>query len=259
MPDPLTQRLAPTHRGFTLIELLVVISIIALLIGILLPVLGAAKESAKAIQCASNHKTLGLANQLYIDENKGFFPQPFQDSDITVAKTGRTKGEWLWFNALDEYLSQVSQTYKRAADRNYNSYKQDPVYEDFGEDTGKTGGYGSRTIKMNQHFGDLARKSIKFHRLASMKETTETVVFFDGVSRDLGLSIRSSLNTAFHGDEQDAYPRHNGAANVAFVDGHVEGVSQETQTITISKLKHDAWFKESDARQELIWDFDAPN
>ena len=61
-------------NGFTLIELLVVIAIIGVLASLLLPALGSAKERAKLIKCVSNQKQIGVAFQLYGDDNDERFP-----------------------------------------------------------------------------------------------------------------------------------------------------------------------------------------
>lgn len=59
---------------FTLIELLVVISIIALLIGILLPALASARKTSQASQCMSNMRQIGIGMQVYTDTFKSYFP-----------------------------------------------------------------------------------------------------------------------------------------------------------------------------------------
>lgn len=82
--------MAHPSKAFTLIELLVVIAIIALLLGIMMPALHKAKESAREAVCKSNLRNVGLGLTMYL-----------QDNDFKPADNDRTNG-FFWYDSMGQ-------------------------------------------------------------------------------------------------------------------------------------------------------------
>jgi prepilin-type N-terminal cleavage/methylation domain-containing protein/prepilin-type processing-associated H-X9-DG protein len=91
------------RAAFTLIELLAVIMIIAVLAGLLFPVLRNMTERGNATRCLSNMRQLGAATQTYVADHEGAFPQEgMAGGGVDLNKTSA------WFNALAEYIGAES-------------------------------------------------------------------------------------------------------------------------------------------------------
>jgi prepilin-type N-terminal cleavage/methylation domain-containing protein len=102
----LASRPRPTSKkaAFTLIELLVVIAIIALLVGILLPALGKARDSARGVQCQTNVRSIVTALTLYSNDWKAKFPP---NDDTAVVPPGQLRPYWYDTERIGVYLPQV--------------------------------------------------------------------------------------------------------------------------------------------------------
>jgi len=90
------------RRAFTLIELLTVIAIIGILAAILIPTIGSVRQKARAADCTSRLRQLGIAVRLFSDENKGMAP-PWRGK-VTDPNIPGAQGV-LWYQALISYMT----------------------------------------------------------------------------------------------------------------------------------------------------------
>lgn len=99
IPQPRRRRCA-RPQGFTLIELLVVIAIIALLMSILMPALGQAREQARSVVCLTNLRNLGTAVMNYSSDNKGLSIPARYRPDTDPVGGARLQSEDMWSTIL---------------------------------------------------------------------------------------------------------------------------------------------------------------
>ena len=179
------------RRGFTLIELLVVIAIIAILAAILFPVFARAREKSRQTACLSNCKQIGLASTMYA--------QDYDECLVMRATLNAGGSEVRWYHALQPYM------------------KNQQVYVC---PTSGGKGYGGMDYGANCHI--IATSA---YGLAVVKYPSETLAFADSdwtQSRDdHGNSNAWRLYSPFH-PSYFIPARHNGGANMVFVDGHAK-------------------------------------
>jgi len=229
------------RRGFTLIELLVVVAIIALLIAILLPSLGKARQLAKTSKCLTNTRSLAMSVQMYAADWKRVFPFVNAPPEAQWTKLLRAAGPG-GYGAIDKarICPEAPEPNQVGAQPWFGTSRfawggstetgPDPI-------TGKelSAGYGmngfvyANSADMSS-IGGLAGENFS---IPNVKSESEIPVFLDLTWRHFtphltdGNGPNNSLDDPGTHNFATSLPmsyslinRHNKAINVAFLDGH---------------------------------------
>ena len=182
---------------FTLIELLVVIAIIAILAGILLPTLSNARARGQQTSCLNKCRQIMLASQSYVADNDGWFPFDHKDN----------REPQLWHYGLFPYISKTIP-------------EKTTTVMDFFADPGLKGDNGKLTQRHESNYGgnNNLLKDKRCQKMVNVKNPTKSMFLLCG---SLKFRIVNSDKRHYW-----TYP-HLRRVNVAFVDGHVEAVTDD--------------------------------
>ena len=223
---PLGRRAAASGSAFTLIELLVVISIIAILIGILLPILGRGKDEAKAIACGSNLRQMAIGLKVYEQDFRG--SGPYAGGIIDWGQRDPDTNNRSWMEQIHDYLE------NKEFFSGCGAYPNDSPYHYFLSSRAEyvhNVERGASTVQTQR--GGVEERLIRFPS-AFVSLGDNQLASFDGGGTNLQLDADKdnyTLNAIFGEGPNFWEPQHSGTLNVAFADGHVARFSEFDEAV----------------------------
>ena len=219
-----------TRKGFTLIELLVVISIIALLIGILLPALSSARRTAKDIKCLSNLRQLATAGSAYSVDAKGYFPH--QNGNLTFVENAISNPPASkrdnWLRNIFSYVSEAKQAFVCPTVEVLETGGLAPTEDD-------DYSYCANGVVANWRFDDIRTPHglVAYHDNPTRGNFAVLRPHFTGTVEQLSQNERFWAGWMRWGNG-NLYPMQHGGNNesrtYSFVDGHAEMAHWENVT-----------------------------
>jgi prepilin-type processing-associated H-X9-DG protein len=211
------------HRNaFTLVELLVVLGITTVLIALLLPALGAARESARRVTCSSNLRQIQVACVNYSVDNQGYCPPAH--IDFVTANLHRWHGTRAVVAASFDFTGSPLRKYLQTpAIKSCPSFE--PAVRGF---EASAGGYGYNNHYLGSSTEDEGWTSEAVNRpakVAAVRKPSETVLFTDAAMGSPLLIeysfVETPLASGFPTISPSIHFRHRAMANVVWLDGHV--------------------------------------
>jgi len=237
-------RLFATSRkpvaAFTLVELLVVSAIIALLAGLLLPVLSRAQANGQRIACENNLRQLQLGWRIYVDDHNDALPPNTSSTDGSREGYVATRGAWTVGNAFtDTTTSNLETGVLFPYHREVKAYRC-PADRSTVRDEGRIS--RTRSISMSSFMNDTPDRDDRtcWHRFSQIREPppVRALVFID---EHEGSIENGRLVIAPRGNWVWAdFPatRHQNGGVLSLADGHVEYWRWlEPNTLSIARQK----------------------
>jgi prepilin-type N-terminal cleavage/methylation domain-containing protein/prepilin-type processing-associated H-X9-DG protein len=248
---------ALSRKAFTLVELLVVISIIALLVSILMPALGRAREQARSVLCKAHLGQLGIAHMAYVTENERY-PQSYHNYMDRPAKSAISQAGssgsyyWSWWDFLAEAKA-IPQEVVRDDGSILWCPSRPRVKIDVQDVARANYGVNQNVMKAAQKVGGkISIPNSKDHGISIMfsklGHPAQVMLMLDFGQMQARVSLArnaighiylpgnkalneyyiNQVNSEFHKDALEG--RHlGGQVNVLFADFHVEGMDSETE------------------------------